>query len=232
LFRILDMSDYYSKTDAGLIPWHNTFETETTNYAPVLSSVLTAGILTQIGVNRDMVEMVVNAADEAKNYASEMVAYKDAILRAPANSPLPAPPTIPAALVIPPGAMAAIEAWTRALVAQIKAHPAYTEAIGEAMGITAKVSSPGTPTVVATALTQSQVSLAIAENGATLVAIDSRIGNGAWSELVRVSNTPYIAMRPPQVAGQAEFREYRVQAVVNNARVGAYSPVSGTWTVP
>ena len=31
---------------------------------------------------------------------------------------------------------------------------------------------------------------------------------------------------------EAEFREYRVQAVVNNARIGAYSPVSGTWTVP
>jgi hypothetical protein len=226
------MPDFYPTTDAGLIPWHNTFDTETTNYAPVLSSVLTAGILTQIGVNRDMVEMVVNAADEAKNYASEMVAYKDAILRAPANSPLPAVPTIPAALVVPAGALAAIESWTRALVAQIKAHSAYDESIGEAMGITAKTPELGQVTVVATALTQSQVRLDIAEHAATLVAVDSRIGNGAWSELVRVSNTPYIDMRPPQVAGQAEFREYRVQAVVNNARVGAYSPVSGTWTVP
>jgi hypothetical protein len=224
--------DWYPSVESQLIPFWNTFDTEANNYAPIFPTILTAPVLTQVGVDRGYVETVINFADEAKNYASEAVAYKNMILTAPLNTPMPAPPTAPAAIVVPAGALPSAEARLRALVAQIKAHSAYTPAIGEAMGIETKAPGLGSPTVVATALTQSQVELDIAEQGADLVAIDARINGGAWVELVRVSNTPYIDMRPPLVAGQAEYREYRVQAVVNNARVGAYSPVSGTWTVP
>ena len=41
---------------------------------------------------------------------------------------------------------------------------------------------------------------------------------------IRHGNTPYIDARPPAVANTPELREYRVQGVDNNVRVG---PVSG-----
>jgi hypothetical protein len=224
--------DWYPTIEAQLIPWWNTLDTEANNYAAVMSNILTAAVLTEIGVGRDMVELVINFADEAKNFASEAVAYKDLILEAPLNTPLPAPPTVPVAPVIPAGALAGYEAWIRALVAQIKSHPNYTEAIGEAMGITAKAPGVGTPTVDPVALTQSQVQVNVGKAGYAMFALDRRINGGAWVEMDKYSNTPVIDQDPPLVPGQPEFREYRSQGVLNNARVGAYSAVAGVWTVP
>jgi hypothetical protein len=225
-------SDWYPTVRAQLIPFWNTFDTEANNYAGVIPDVLTAATLTEVGVGRDMVELVINFVDEAKNFASEAVAYQDLILEAPANTPLPAPPTVPAAPVIPAGAFAALESWIRALVARIKAHPNYTEAIGEAMGITMKAAGVGTPTVAPVALTQSQVQIAVGKAGYQMFALDRRINGGAWVEMDKFTNTPVIDQDPPLVPGQPEFREYRAQGVSNNQRVGPYSAVAGVWTVP
>lgn len=221
-------ADWYPSTDAGLIPWHTTFALEVSNYQATMTSVLTNGVEEQVTTNRDVVILSVNRADEAKNYASEVVAFKDVLLKGPTGTPLPAAPTAPAAIVIPAGAIVNIQTYTRNLVAQIKAHPAYTPAIGQAMGIVGSAPVAGTPSVHVQTLTQYQVQLSITKAGYSLIAIDSKRGDEPWSELIRVSNTPYIDNRPPLVPNTPELREYRVQGVQNNARVGAVSEIASS----
>lgn len=222
-------ADWYPGTDAALVVWHNTFATEVSNYLATFTGVLTAGIVTQVGVNRDMVGMVVNAADEAKNYMTEMVAYKNLILSGEGleggGDVDIAVPTIPDVLVPAVGAIHDIEGYTRALVAQIKAHPSYNPSVGAAMGIVSTIPSASTPSVVATTLTQYQVQLAITKAGNSIIAIDAKRGAEPWAELIRVGNSPYIDNRPPAVANTPELREYRVQGVENNVRVGAVSGI-------
>lgn len=227
------MADFYPTSDAQLIPWHNTFVVEANNYKVPLASVLTAGVLTQIAANRDLVTAVINYTDDAKNWGNDVVAYKEIVLRAPHGTSLPGAPVPPAAIVVPVGSVAAIEDYTRRLVAQIKAHSAYTEAIGQAMGIVGPgPGGHGTPVVVAQALTQSQVQLNLTKAGYTLLAIESRRAGGNWEQIGVAQTSTFVDQRPPLVAGQPEQREYRVQGMVNNQRDGAFSAIASVVTVP
>lgn len=182
--------------------------------------------------NRDFVTNVVNAADQAKNYANEVIAYKNLILKAPPGTPLPVAPTIPPAIVVPPGGMAGVEAYTRDLVAQLKAHGSYTVAIGQAMGIIGPPDALGTPGVDAQALTASDVRLALFKAGYDLLAVDSRRGGGGWEQIGVSQTAEFIDTRDPLVPGQPETREFRVQGIVNNARTGPMSGISSCVTVP
>lgn len=226
------MADYYPKTDAGLPPFHTTFNTECINYAPSLSSVLTAGALLIVANNKDTVIKAVNATDEAKNYANEVVAWKEILLRAPKGTPVPAPPTAPVIPSLLLGALPGVEVSTRALVAQIKAHPNYTQAIGQAMGIIGAAVAQGTPSVAAESLSQSQVQLNLTKAGFDVLAIDMRRGGGGWVQIGVANIATYIDNTAPLVAGQPEQREYRVQGIENNVRVGALSGIVSVVTVP
>ena len=216
--------DWYPKSDVQLIPWHATFADECTANASKFPNILTAPVLTQIGKNRDMVVVAVNGADAAKNFANEVVAYKNAVLSGLPNAPMPAVPTLPVVMVPPAGAIASIEQYTRSLVGQLKADPGMDDGIAQGMGIVGTPSAGGTPSVIALALSQYQVQLSLTKAGYDFLAVDSKRGAEPWTELIRVGNSPYIDARPPAVANTPELREYRVQGVENNVRVG---PVSG-----
>jgi len=115
----------------------------------------------------------------------------------------------------------------------IRANLAYTPAIGESYGIVAPgARPPGLPLLVATALTASQVRLAVNKRRYDLVAIDSRRGGGAWEQIGVCQTTEFIDNRPPLTAGQPEIREYRAQGMQNNARVGGNSEIQSAVTVP
>lgn len=226
------MAGFYPTSDTQLPPWHTTFNTECINYTASLVSVLTAGVLLQVLNNKNNCVVVVNATDEAKNYASEIVAWKEIILRAPKGTAVPAPPTAPVVPSLALGTLAGIEIYTRDLVAQIKAHPNYTEAIGQAMGIVGSAVVIGTPSVAAIALSQSQVQLNLTKAGYDVLAIDMRRGGGVWVQIGVANIATYIDNTAPLVAGQPEQREYRVQGIENNIRVGALSGIVSVVTVP
>lgn len=218
-------SDWYPGTDAMLIVWHNTFFDECTANASKFPNILTAGVLTQLGKNRDLVLVALNGVDAAKNYASEVVAFKEMVLSGLPNAPMPAVPSLPVAMVLPAGSMASIEQYTRSLVAQLKADPGMDDGIAQSMGIIGTPSAGGNVSVTATALSQYQVQLDLIKAGYEFIAIDCKRGNEVWTELIRVGNTPYIDARPPLVANTPELREYRVQGIVNNVRVGPVSVI-------
>ena len=65
-----------------------------------------------------------------------------------------------------------------------------------------------------------------------MLAVDSRRGGGGWEQIGVSQTDEYIDTRAPLSAGDPEVREYRVQGMENNARVGANSEVSTVSTVP
>jgi hypothetical protein len=65
-----------------------------------------------------------------------------------------------------------------------------------------------------------------------VLAVDSRRGGGSWEPIGVSQTAEYIDARAPLVSGQPEQREYRVQGMENNARVGATSAIASAVTVP
>jgi hypothetical protein len=227
------MSNWYPKQEAALLAWHANFAAQALLHAPEFPDVLTMDVLTQIGANRDAVSACVNAAEAAKAYGQEVTAFKEIVLRAELGEPVPAAPTRPPAVALPAGALAGVEAYTRRLAAQIKAAEAYTRAIGESLGIVGpEPAPPGAPAVTAVALPQSRVRLDLRKAGHPALAVDSRRGGGPWEQIAVALTSPYVDARAPLAAGQPETREYRVQGMEHNERVGPLSQTATVVTTP
>lgn len=226
------MADFYPKRLAELPPWHANFnlQVQATGTTYGMSAAQKAQVL-EDSIN---VPVIVNYAELVEGWAQAVTEHREIMLRGDLTAPLPTFPTPPLAIVLStltplPG----IEARTRLYAGIIRSDSDFTAAIGELYGITGiAAGSPATPSVEAFALTASQVRLAIARAGYAVVAVDSRINNGAWVQIGISMTAEYFDTRAPLVAGAPEVREYRVQGMENNARVGATSAVAKAVTVP
>jgi hypothetical protein len=103
-----------------------------------------------------------------------------------------------------------------ALIAKMKLHAAYTEAIGTDLGIVGTVdgSSPGVPKFLAVAEQGAGcqcVRLTFYKYGHMGVYIESRRGSGGWEFLAIDTESPYEDERALLTAGQPEVREYRMR---------------------
>jgi len=227
------MPDWYPKSQAALIAWHNNFSTQAANNGTTLG--LTAPIVAQIAADAANVLTMLNGMEAANTYREALTAYKKLLFNDPADTPAEPAPTAPTTLTFGAGddPLPGIEARTRQYAAMIKASPAYTTDDGELYGIIgAAPAPPGTPTVEAFALTASQVRLRIGKERYSVLAVDSRRGGGDWEQIGVSMTDEYIDTRGPLVDGAPEVREYRVQGMENNARVGANSDVSTVSTIP
>ena len=223
-------ADYYPTREDELIAWHAAFSAAVSSYAGVLG--LDAGLVTQIALDASVVSTVLGYNEQAQNFGAEVVGFKNQVLHGELNLPNPPLPTVPGAISLGLGWMANIEARTRQYVAQIKANAAYTNQMGQDMGIFGVTPPAGQVTVTAQALTQSQVAIQVFKAGFGTVVLDSRVAGGAWEQIAFLTDVNYVDARAPLVAGQPEVREYRVQGYEDNARQGALSPVVQVVTVP
>jgi hypothetical protein len=112
----------------------------------------------------------------------------------------------------------------RPIVRRAKAHPSYTETIGEALGVISDSPSvdPGTikPTITA-AVNMGHVSLRIRRPGAESVVLFCRcLGQTEWRSLGRVTRASYIDPRPLAQPGVPEVREYMAQGYIGDEQVG------------
>lgn len=215
---------WYPTRESDLPPWHTT-------YAAALA---THGVTLEIDPadqlaadnNRDMIELLVDAALEYKNNLSEVVAYKNEVFYGPAG-PLPATPTVPGAIVPVIGALAGVEARTRALVQQIKAHDNYTEAIGQDLGVIGAEPPPPAeikPEGDVTAMPNFQAVIAFLKGQYDGVDIESQVGSETtWMHIAFDGFSPYTDTRPPQTPNTPEERRYRLRYRLNDAPVGLYS---------
>jgi len=224
------MADFYPDSLAARVAWHANFA------AQAGSSGIAHGLsllqVTQAGDDATEVANMVNATDTVHTFSQSWTQFATIMLEGDIHAPLPAIP-IPPALYVLTSSAPGIEARTRLFAGIIRAHPTYTPEVGESFGIIGPApGAAGTPSLKATAETNSHVRLKIAKQGYFLIAIDSRRGGGAWESIGPSQTATFIDSRPPLVAGQPEQRDYRCQGVVNNARVGGMSPVVSAVTVP
>jgi hypothetical protein len=227
------MADWYPNQQAALITWHNNFSTQAATNGTTLG--LSAGEVTQIAADADNVLIMLDGIEAANTYREALTAYKALLFNSPADTPTEPVPTAPTTLVFGAGddPLPGIEARTREYARKIKASSAYTPDDGELYGIiAAEPAPPGTPTVLAEALTASQVRLKIGKEGYSVLAVDSRRGGGAWEQIGVSMTDEFIDTRAPLVDGAPEVREYLVQGMANNARVGPNSEVSTVSTIP
>lgn len=184
--------------------------------------------MNQINLNRDMVALFVSLCEMAQDYASAVTAFKRNLLNgSPANGlgAVPIPPSTPS---LPAGAMAGIRKYTLSIAAQLDAHPAMHDGTRKALGIFSSTPERKTPDLRLAADGSERVVVSIRKAGYRVLAIDSRPYNGEWQPLAVATNTPFLDTRPLAVPGVPEVREYRVQGMLRNARVG---PLSATRSV-
>ena len=117
------------------IPWHSTFNQECIDRTATFADVLTVPNLAKILANKNFVATAINAADNAKNFGQEVVAFRDIYLGAPLGTGAPAIPVAPAGISVPQDTVVGIDAFTRLIIGQLDAHPNMTDAIRLAMGI-------------------------------------------------------------------------------------------------
>lgn len=224
-------TDWWPSTWAGLVAFFQNLHTQAGTHAATLG--LTPGQLGAIATDRDMVIAMNDACNASNAYKEECTAYREIVVNAPLNTPLPAPPTLPPAFLPALGALAAIQARTRKLAEQIKAHNNYSVAIGQSLGIVGASSAPQDVRIVsAAAQGGSQVLVQLFMAGNETVAVFRRRGGGGFEQIGISNQATFLDTAGPLVAGQPETREYRCQAYVDNQLTGPLSDIVLVVTVP
>jgi hypothetical protein len=225
--------DYLPKSLSQLIVWFANFATKIGGYASTFG--LTPAEVTQVQADRLTLELVINGAQIRQTDAQEWTQFRDAVLFAPLGTPMPSMPTPGNVGTLPTGAQASIVPRVRALVQRIKAHPNYTQAIGEDLGIEPpETTLPDRPTLKARSETNFRVRLTFVMGGHALIEIQSRRGNEAsFTTIAYDTSSPYIDGREPLEAGRVEAREYRARYLDrDNQPVGDWSDIVSATAKP
>ena len=225
--------DWYPEQLAALGPWHATFSAQAT--ATGTAHGLTAGNVTQAAADSAAVDVALDYDDALRGYVEAWTAWRDLLLEGDPNATPIDPPTIPTAPNFGPEApFPGIRTRTRGFANVIKASPGYETSVGEDYGIVAAIAPPpGIPAIaLATALIDSDVALKLSKAGYDALAIDMKRGGGAFSQIGVSLTATFVDETAPLAVGEPEVREYRVQGLEGNARVGEVSATVSISTTP
>ena len=193
--------DPIPRPDPQFLIWHDQFKTFVT--ANIATFGLVAGDATQINTDNADIHTKVTAVTTTGNIASQAVADKNT---SRANG----------------------EKHARALAQRIKAHPAYTTALGELGGIEGPQDTTNlataTPTLKGVAKPGGVAELTFSKSISDGVDIYSKRGTETvMTFLARDTSSPYVDNRPLLAAGQPELREYKCIYIQNDAQIGLFS---------
>ncbi len=144
------------------------------------------------------------------------VSWRDYLLDGPitaAAAPVPGTGADPGPPEVPAVADGALPRW-RKLVEFLKAHPAFTKAIGDDLGIEAPAAPAQTmkPTIKCATEPNGKVFLNVLKDGHDAFTVFCKRGAEAQPSLLGVYTRSRIEDgRPPLVTGQPELREYTIQ---------------------
>ncbi len=221
------MSDYVETNEAALVIQLNDHAAGVTTHGPTVG--LVAGDLAQATADAAFAAVVVNGQSLYQSKSQEWTEYKRIILYGPLNTPLPIQPAAPAVGAVPLNALASIVARFRQRAERMKAHPAYTLAIGEDCRIVPAIApAPGIPKPVLAGVAETAfgVRLTFAMQGHDQIEIWRKRGNETVFTLITVdTNNPYFDGSAPLVAGQPEVRQYQARYKDNDLPVGDWSDV-------
>src|SRR5712692_9021414 len=201
-------SDFIPRTDSDFLVWHDQFKTA------VLAQAATFGLLaadtTPITNDTTAVHAKVTSRNSTSSIATPCISDKNTS-RANANK------------------------HARALAARIKAHPAYTVALGSLLGIEGPQDTTdlttSKPTLTGIDQTGGVVELdfdksisdGVNMNPESFRGYAKRDGDADFVFLARDTASPYIDNRPLLVATKPELREYKAVYVLSDAEIGLFS---------
>ncbi|MBD9358404.1 hypothetical protein [Methylomonas albis] len=194
-------SDYFPHPDNDLLVWHDRFKVNLAAKQAELG--LSAEDIAS--VERDNLELHdrISAGSAASAAARQATAAKTASV----NN---------------------VEGNTRALVRRVKAHPAYSDAMGNFLGVigaedTIKLSE-AKPVLTGVDQTGGVVVLNFIKSKSDGINIYcQREGEPDFIFLARDTIPPYVDNRPLLVAGKPELRRYTAVYILKDAEVGQYS---------
>lgn len=126
--------DYYMpRSDTAFLAWLLNFMNKLSTYAPVFG--LDAATITSVQNDYAYVAYALGAQESVKTYKQDLTAYKNVLLNGPGGGPMDAFPPVPALGAAPATVRRDVKRRISQLVAQLKANSAYTEGIGEDLGI-------------------------------------------------------------------------------------------------
>ena len=217
--------DWLPSREDELAAWFMNFVHKVPEYQDRLD--LSPGDVIGLTADGAVVQSAVQAVALAKARLREWVEFKNLELYGRGTTPVvPDPaPAGPAGLVKPvaPG----IVRRTRVLVAGIKAHPNFTDSIGDVLGVLGpddETPDEVIPAGSVKALPGFRVEVRFVKARFDGVDIESRRRHGTrWVHLAFDSFSPYVDNRPPLTAGRPEQRHYRLRYRDNDVPVGDYS---------
>ncbi|MES2622698.1 MAG: hypothetical protein V4615_17750 [Bacteroidota bacterium] len=167
-----------------------------------------------------------------KDYFQTLTTYKNE-LRDGSDAPIGGFPAPPAVAAIAP-VLAGVFKRNTELVRTIKAHPAYTETMGQNLGIIGAEIDPDFGTIQPepkTSLKNAHAYLRWSHEHTEAADVYADYGDGAGFVLAgRISSTHYLDPHLP-AAGVSKVYKYKLRYVVNDEQVGVESnPVSITVT--
>ena len=225
--------DYLPTSDSHLLVWFNNFTSKFGTYAPALG--FTAAEVTAVTDDYHMLTFVINGAEATRTASIMRTSYKNVLRDGPIGTVQPNPPTIPSvpvpATIVPPGILPRM----RALVQRIKAQPAYTDTIGNDLGIvgTDSAVTRTKPGVDVTPEPGSVVRIDWIKAGYDGVLVESQRGDEVvWTSLGVDMQSPYTDSRNPLHPGAPEVRRYRLRYVQGDEPTGDYTDVVTVTTTP
>lgn len=199
------------RNESELAPWLTNFGQKLATYATTLGITVPEAEQTQVEIDYLIYLLNVRLPHERQT-VSATVEYKNFIMSGDPSIALPAtlpgtvpPPAYPTQVL--PGVMNRL----RKLIQTIKNRPAYTETIGQDLGILGATTStyPDAPTITLTQATAGSVTIGWNKSGWSGVRFQGRAKGGEWTDIGIDLHSPFVDTRPLATAFQPEGREYR-----------------------
>lgn len=215
------MADYVKRNEAELVIQLNDHAAGVATHGATVG--LNAGDITEAATDATATSHAVNGQSLYESKSQEWTEYKAILLYADINTPLPGTPAPPSVGTLPLGAKPAIVPRLRQRAERIKAHPLYTQAIGEDCRIVAPVPGPPAdqPTLKGFVETGFTIRLTFGMLGHDQIEIQSqRAAETEWVTIAFDTNSPYLDARAPLVQNTPEVRRYRARFRDNDIPFG------------
>lgn len=217
------MADYVKAADLEFVAQLYNFAKKLPNYQVALG--LTPEQMAAVDADDKFMAFVVIGSNAAGTYKQGWTDLKDAARKSDGAGLLNTFPTAVDISDPPPAIAPGVEARFRALVRQIKANPAYTNAMGEDLGIVADQSSSAlTKPTLNVKLQGAEPVISFKKLSSDGIKLYSKRGEEtSFSFLAVDTRSPYVDNRPNLVPGTSEKRTYQAYFIVNDAQVGGVS---------
>jgi hypothetical protein len=217
---------YLPNTLTGRVTWLNTFA------SALLANATTLGILvgetTLISKFAAYYAYMVGLSDNTVDFGKQLTAFIKILSFAPQGTLLGAAPVFTPGTA-PPVAQAGIFTYIALLVQRIKANPAYTESIGQALGIIGDGGLFVPDDFVAHVKAEAKpgfVDLSFVKGETEGYNFYARLrGQSVWTFLAHSTHSPYHDTRPLANAATPENREYYGRGELNDAEIGHNSDI-------